>query len=313
MTEDEINNGIFGLLAPNSHCLCYIREIEELHDNISEAIACRYVDSDPFNPTRVNECAQQLLKELKEQKLPVALHQSNLQKFSIPWSSGSGGVNPNVPEHEKYLESLCKQVYADVKRLVDEALVSKDFKTTELHHEILHHATFCMSKCESFCGREELLSNIKEYLASEKQKPLVIYGPSGSGKTTIMAKSMSLSRGWMGQGCVSVVRFLGTSPASSNIREVLVSICSQELSLNNFHVSRRYPLPATRCPQRLNHLCFCGRRVASEETCKLFQDNSANNSPSFVFSSHLVKRQLTCYLAKMDSAANWPPVQLLEL
>ena len=225
VTEDEIYNGIFDLSTPNSHCLCYVREIEELHDNISEAIACRYIDGDPSNPSQVDKSAQHLLQELKEKKLPIALHQSNMQKFIIPWSSG--GVDPNVLEHRKYLESLCKQVYSDVKRLVDEALVSKNFKTTELHHEILHHASFCLSKCESFCGREELLSNIHDYLASENQKPLVIYGPSGSGKTTIMAKSMSLSRGWMGQSCVSVVRFLGTSPASSTIREVLISVCSQ--------------------------------------------------------------------------------------
>ena len=225
MTEDEINHGILNLLTPNSHCLCYVREIKELHDNIPEAIVCRYIDSDPSNPTRVDESAQHLLQNLKEQKLLIALHQSNMKKFSIPWSSG--GVDPNVPEHREYLETFCEQVYTDVKRLVDEALVSKNFRATELHNEILHHASFCLSKCESFCGRDELLSNINEYLASGKQKPLVIYGASGSGKTTIMAKAMSLSHGWMGQGCVSVVRFLGTSPSSSTIREVLESVCSQ--------------------------------------------------------------------------------------
>lgn len=234
VTEDEIYNGIFCLPTPNNHCLCYIREINKLHDNISEAIACRYVDGDPSNPTRVDESAQYLLQQLKEQKLPLALHQSNMHKFSIPWNSD--GVDSSVPEHRKYLESLCKQVYSDIKRLVDKALVSNDFKTDELHQEILHHASFCLSKCESFCGRNELLSTIHEYLASEKQTPLVIYGLSGSGKTTIMAKSMFLSHDWMGQDCVSVVRFLGTSPASTTIREVLVSMCSQICTVYDMQV-----------------------------------------------------------------------------
>ena len=234
MTEDEIYNGIFDLSTPNDHCLCYIREIDELHNNIPEAIACRYVDNDPFSPLEVDENAQHLLQQLKEQKLPLALHQSNMHRYSIPWSSV--GVDSNVPEHKAYLESLCKQVCTDVKKLVDKALVSKDFKTSELHHEILHHASFCLSKCESFCGREELLSTIRKYLLSENQKPLVIYGPSGSGKTTIMAKSMSLSCDWMGQNCVSVVRFLGTSPASSTIRELLVSVCSQICSVYRMQI-----------------------------------------------------------------------------
>ena len=225
MTEDEIHNGIFGHAAPNNHCLCYIREITDLHDNIPEAIACRYVDCDPSNPTKVDEDAQHLLQKLKQETLAIAFNQSNIHKFSIPWSSG--GVDHNVNEHRKYLDGLCKQVYSDVKRLVDKALVTKESKITELHREILHHASFCLSKCESFCGREELLSQIHKFLASENHKPLIIYGPSGSGKTTIMAKSMSMAGDWMGQGCVSVVRFLGTSPASSSIREVLTSVCSQ--------------------------------------------------------------------------------------
>ena len=35
-----------------------------------------------------------------------------------------------------------------------------------------------------------------------------------------------------------------------------------QLSLNNFHISGRYPLPAARCSQRPNRLCFCGQRAA---------------------------------------------------
>ena len=225
VTEDEIYNGILSLAAPNNHCLCYIRDLVELHDNIPEAIACKYIDGDSFNPIEVDKNAQRLLQQLKEERLPAALDQSNVHKYSIPWTSG--GVNPNIDEHKLYLERFCKQVYTDVKRLVDNALAARESQITELHQDILHHASFCLSKCESFCGREDLLSQIHHFLVSGKQKPLVIYGPSGSGKTTIMAKSASMIHDWMGQTCISIVRFLGTSPASSSIREILVSICTQ--------------------------------------------------------------------------------------
>lgn len=223
MTEDEIYNAVLSIDAPNDHCLCYIREVDDIHKNIPDAIACRYIDEDSVNPTHVDHNAQCLLQQLKDEKLPAILDQSNLQKFSIPWTSG--GVDPQ--KHKQYLDLLCNRVYMDVKNLIDKALALRELAITELHQEILHHASFCLSKCESFCGREDILLQIRQFMDSGKQKPLVIYGPSGSGKTTIMAKSALMIREWMGQSCVSVVRFLGTSPSSSTIIDLLVSICTQ--------------------------------------------------------------------------------------
>ena len=48
----------------------------------------------------------------------------------------------------------------------------------------------------------------------------------------------------------------------------------KELSLNNFHISGRYPPPAKAHPIVLLREAGSGRRVASLEMWKLFQDNS---------------------------------------
>ena len=57
-------------------------------------------------------------------------------------------------------------------------------------------------------------------------RPLVVMGKSGSGKTALMAKLTEMSKQWY-DGCITVVRFMGTSAKSSSIQEVLVTVCKQ--------------------------------------------------------------------------------------
>ncbi|ELU09567.1 hypothetical protein CAPTEDRAFT_227456 [Capitella teleta] len=98
-----------------------------------------------------------------------------------------------------------------------------------MNYEVLHHLNFCKEKCRLFCGRVEELSSIKNTILSDdgKRKPVVIVAPSGCGKTAFMAKLAESCRAWLGKETVVMIRFLGTSPASSSIRKVLTSICVQ--------------------------------------------------------------------------------------
>ena len=77
--------------------------------------------------------------------------------------------------------------------------------------------------------REEhiTLPRIQKY-----KRPVIIHGMSGSGKTALMAKIAQLSKRWV-PGSVCVVRFMGTTATSSNIRLVLVSVINQLLQLYN--------------------------------------------------------------------------------
>lgn len=72
-------------------------------------------------------------------------------------------------------------------------------------------------------------------LACEFRKPLILHGISGSGKTALMAKICDLSEKWLGEKIVRVIRFLGTSPQSYNIKETLISVIEQIWS--NYEIS----------------------------------------------------------------------------
>lgn len=75
--------------------------------------------------------------------------------------------------------------------------------------------------------RSQLLSNP----CCSLSEPLVVFGASGSGKTSILGKAASLSLSWLPESvqnsAIVVLRFLGTSPATSSISQTLKSVCCQ--------------------------------------------------------------------------------------
>ena len=61
----------------------------------------------------------------------------------------------------------------------------------------------------------------------ESGTALVIYGRSGAGKTYLLSKIMARCLDAPAAGGCVVIRFLGTTPRSSNVRALLTSLCGQ--------------------------------------------------------------------------------------
>ena len=98
---------------------------------------------------------------------------------------------------------------------------------------------FALERAGKFCptdSTKKVTRGIDEYLKKHDDAALVVWGKSGAGKTYLMSKVVSdaiegaaaadTQQGEKSQGVV-VVRFLGTSPASSNVRNLLESLCRQ--------------------------------------------------------------------------------------
>ena len=72
------------------------------------------------------------------------------------------------------------------------------------------------------------MSHVWDYIDGPSAKPLVLHGPTGSGKTTLMAAAAYQLMGRsLARKRAVIVRFLGTTLHSSNIRVALKSICEQ--------------------------------------------------------------------------------------
>ena len=160
------------------------------------------------------------------------LGETNYQRLTTDWRPG--GINPNrFPEHAGYIQQLVRAVVSQVTALVDKARSDKKARIRESEYysdfdEVLHHLRFCNLKCKSFCGQTAVLKQVKDFvLNSSVRHPLIIHANSGAGKTSVMAMIMKNLSSWIKGDFVGVIRFLGTSPGSVNIQNVLFSVCGQ--------------------------------------------------------------------------------------
>ena len=149
-------------------------------------------------------------------------------------------------QHAKVLSNAKKKIFAKTSKIDDvlsgnvatlwssdedvvvENVVDLWVTRFALKKEVLHHLHFCKKKCDVFCGRENELDEVRMLiLSNERTKPIVVTAPSGAGKTAFMAMIAKQTKEWLGPNCSTIIRFLGTTPTSSTIQQVLQSICEQ--------------------------------------------------------------------------------------
>ena len=142
----------------------------------------------------------------------------------------------NITQHKEYLDSLCKGFYDKISKLIEQGSIANSNLYDEMTSEILHHLHIARGRCEVFEGREDIIKQAKEYLKSTTSVPLIIHGKSGCGKTSVLAKILEClcEEEWMKRkgtesttSSLTLVRFLGTTPQTSNLYLLIVSICTQ--------------------------------------------------------------------------------------
>ncbi len=116
------------------------------------------------------------------------------------------------------LDILWKRIQAEAEIPAEE----KDW----LQQEAEFHEQFMADRTRRFVGRADLLDRMHRFCSSDEQPPLLlITGEPGSGKSALMARfAEELLRAhpeW-----VIVPHFIGASPASTNLREMLLRICT---------------------------------------------------------------------------------------
>ncbi|XP_052082166.1 uncharacterized protein LOC127719866 isoform X2 [Mytilus californianus] len=163
-----------------------------------------------------------LLEDLKgdlSRKLPS----ENILSYNITWQEK--GLNPGFKEHSDYLDKITDDAEKKLKQLIDNTIrADKKNKQDNLRLEVKQHLVFCQSKCADFKGKKNTLEAVHNYIKSDKRHPLVIHGESGSGKTSLMAMIAKKANDWLDGKATVVIRFLGTTPKSSNLFELLCNL-----------------------------------------------------------------------------------------
>ena len=181
------------------------------------------------------------LQGILQRKVKQKIDQKYLHDYTLKWMPS--GIDPGASgEHRSYLNKFCEDFYSDIKNMMESVddereLRRKVFRKVRFYrnyNEVLHHLHFCNIKSRTFCGQENILGSVKEYiLNSSIRKPLVIHAPSGNGKTSVMAMIMQNLPKWYNTNpYVGIIRFLGTSALSLDIYQVLLNICLQLAALS---------------------------------------------------------------------------------
>lgn len=147
----------------------------------------------------------------------------------------------------EYLSSFLAHFYKSITKLVDRAMRKEDSSAQGvIVTEILQHLHACNNSVKVFYGREEALEKANGYILGKSDKPLILYGQGGCGKTSLLAKIAAMCFPWFEERNavpLLILRFLGTTPDSSALAPMLISLCQQ--------ISYNFMLPMEEIPDDL--------------------------------------------------------------
>ena len=193
-TEQEIFAGALNMPDAREHVFCFIR-------------------------STASGDADERLTRLKS-RLRTALSSGVLDYQT----SGESGHLP-----DEYLQRLADDVLAALTRVIDSELDLLEHQDP-LTLEVARHRQFGAERARDFTGRDWALARIAvhldEALGGMPAHPLVIHGASGAGKSALLARA-SIEAEREHPNAVTITRFLGSTPDSTNGRDLLESLCRQ--------------------------------------------------------------------------------------
>ena len=226
-TEQEVMAGALNVVEPEEKVFCVFRRIQG------------YPSDEQGNPRKgpdafvsVDSDDRDKLQRLKL-RLIDHLPRSCILSRNVAW------VNQGPELTEKYLADLADWVAESLEAAILRELaqpaevfdprirVSDTLQSDPaLSGEVREHLAFAEERRRFFVGREDTLREMSDYIRGDTQSPLAIVGEGGSGKSALMAEAIRRIdfAGWEG---VSVVRFVGATPGSSEGRFFLESLCRE--------------------------------------------------------------------------------------
>ncbi|KAK3084596.1 hypothetical protein FSP39_016054 [Pinctada imbricata] len=225
VTEREVQMGMLEAEKPGVECIWIKRKINNIENIESSWQLSRYIEC--LGDDEKWQKPRRLMEELREKRMSKILPSENILHYSVNWTEK--GIDPDFAEHKEYLSKMTEGFIDLMCSKIDSAITehSKSHKVDPLYEECIEHTLFCQTKCENFYGREDTLQKIKEYIYGDSNNTLVVHGLSGSGKTSIVAKCAQLIPTWLKSGAAIMIRFIGTTPNSSNIASMLASLTKQ--------------------------------------------------------------------------------------
>ncbi|XP_041349492.1 NACHT and WD repeat domain-containing protein 2-like [Gigantopelta aegis] len=242
LTEAEISRGVLSSQENISRSIWFYRKIKNIDEQEPDYTLSRYTDCVGSGDS-VKDSRNRLVN-LRDNKLFRILPRDNIVRYTVSWSPS--GIDPDEnDEHKTYLNKLCQDFEYKLSAMIDDAIQTREKAKLDDPHieEVVQHTLFCQEKCRAFQGRNDTLKRISYYLKDSKSDfPLILHGESGSGKTCIMAAAVRNTWRVLGTRGNIIIRFLGTTPDSSNIASLLTSVILQIRRIYGVDIKSEMPM-----------------------------------------------------------------------
>ena len=220
------------------HSLCYIRQHLDhfpVSDSRRGSFSSLQSVKDPVQSLLSGRLSVDITKKLDFLECTVPVMRSRGRVYNLQPLKEEEAEPANLSQQQRtYLNRLCEDVIFDVKGAVHEADTKKSdlekrWERSPLHREVLHHARLCRSRGSAYRGPQTYLNKVRDYLLDDNYSmvPLVISGGADKNKSKLMGMVGQQVREWIRPQCVVLVRFLGTSPDSRDIKRVLIGLIYQ--------------------------------------------------------------------------------------
>ncbi len=238
-TEQEIWRGALAVPDAEKHVVAWYRAIRNRE-------TCRHDEraKDYFDPREERDKpAADLREELRRRLARGGDHPViDVEADLAPSADGK-----RLELTRDHLQPMCEEIEKRLRTIIDEEIANywnpgiaasastgeqsvvagpSEARKLELERQV--HERFSLERApeHGFVGREKELAAIAAYLHdTEDRNPLVIYGPSGAGKTAILARAAQIANRQYKDRVF--LRFLGTTPQSSNLHALLMNLCRE--------------------------------------------------------------------------------------
>lgn len=163
VTEKEIVNGILSAANANQRTLCFLREIDDIQNHLTDSKASKFIDVhySADGQASIDQEAEHLLNRLKKTRISTALQSNNIFSYRVPWTSN--GINRQ--DHAEYIAQFNDDFHKAIKEQIDRCVHSRVMIVSDpLQHEILEHAIQCKTYVAKFHGRTDVLEKVRQLI-----------------------------------------------------------------------------------------------------------------------------------------------------
>jgi len=211
ITELEILHGVLNNPSMEGHALFFFRK---------DAYLAQVPDDDPQRDIYTDQYGDELDQVRQDIRDYCEAHDAPLHEYPCTWEGKCIGG----------LDQFGQCVRDDLWNAIRAELDLPETPPTEaegvdpLVEEADYHERFAESRLRVYVGRDAIQRDLMRFVEGDETAPCLVAGPSGSGKSAVLAR-LATTCAETHSDVLVVSHFVGASPASTDLRQMLRRFC----------------------------------------------------------------------------------------